>query len=385
MNSDAYRISEITRDEKTDFIYDELCYGDPVENNTPEEVINGINKAIELNERPMFREGLAARLNELGESCTADNTNIMLTEVKKRYKSELGKSCPRTVQEWIKGTPPSIVSPVNNYDLCFALGMDLKQTASFFIKHFLTIPFNCKSRTDAVFMYCMHRKRPYSVITKMLECAEKYPDQEAAHTVSSQIRAAIADIDDDDEFVRYLSKHCYSNEQQFQLARETINKYIEKVKKNIIKYGGSGSFDIQSPDRINSLIVAELLGERYQSKDENKRPDDLPKLPERFTKSLPNDVTLGKIIRGENASYETLRKTLMLLNFYDVYCDPRDMSRDEVVQVLLDFYDGLNAILVPCGFAPIYECHPFDCLLLYCANSYDPLETLHYIYTGNPD
>lgn len=75
----------------------------------------------------------------------------------------------------------------------------------------------------------------------------------------------------------------------------------------------------------------------------------------------------------------------MLLNFYDVYCEPRDMSRDEVVQVLLDFYDGLNDILVPCGFAPIYECHPFDCLLLYCANSYDPLETLHYIYTGNPD
>lgn len=126
MSSDAYRISDIPRGDNTEFINYELCNTAPVENNTPEEVINGINKAIELNERPMFLEGLAARLCELGVNCTANDTDIMLAEVKKRYKSELEKSCPRTVQEWIKGTPPSIVAPVNNYDLCFALGTKAK-------------------------------------------------------------------------------------------------------------------------------------------------------------------------------------------------------------------------------------------------------------------
>ncbi len=62
MSSDVYRISEITRDEKTRFIFGDLYCVDPVKDDTPEEVISGINKAIELNERPAFREGLAARL-----------------------------------------------------------------------------------------------------------------------------------------------------------------------------------------------------------------------------------------------------------------------------------------------------------------------------------
>ena len=35
--------------------------------------------------------------------------------------------------------------------------------------------------------------------------------------------------------------------------------------------------------------------------------------------------------------------------------------------------------LINCGFAQIYVYHPFDCLLLYCANSDDPIVTLHSV------
>ena len=45
--------------------------------------------------------------------------------------------------------------------------------------------------------------------------------------------------------------------------------------------------------------------------------------------------------------------------------------------------DELNNTLISCGFAQLYVRHPFDCLLLYCANSYDPILTLHLLNERN--
>lgn len=105
----------------------------------------------------------------------------------------------------------------------------------------------------------------------------------------------------------FQSEHCYDNEQQFQLARSIINDEIGVLKAGILD---DGAVEIISPDRLNSLTIDALLGYRYQSRDKGEAA---VKLPKRFTQSLPNDVTLGRIINGESISYEVLRKTLMLL------------------------------------------------------------------------
>ena len=94
-------------------------------------------------------------------------------------------------------------------------------------------------------------------------------------------------------------------------------------------------------------------------------------------------MTLGRIVNGEAVSYELLRKTLMLLKFYNFYHDADNKDPMMIGSNLMDFYDELNASLASCGFAQIYECHPFDCLLLYCANSELPIETLHLVSERN--
>ncbi|MCR5143553.1 MAG: hypothetical protein K6C68_13715 [Ruminococcus sp.] len=52
------------------------------------------------------------------------------------------------------------------------------------------------------------------------------------------------------------------------------------------------------------------MGYRYQSCDKGEAA---AKLPKRFTQSLPNDVTIGRIINGDSISYEVLRKTLPMM------------------------------------------------------------------------
>lgn len=376
---------ELIRDEYTEIIYDKTCFGEPVNVQTFKDVISGINSAMEVENRPVFLEGLSARLTQLGVECSSQDTEIMLSEVKQRYKSVLGKSCPRTVQEWCKGTTPGITNRQNNYELCYALEMDYQQTAVFFQKHYLTLPFIVKSKVDAVFMYCLYHKKPYITVTELLENSKGFVSQENAHTSTSQIISTILDMDDDEKFLRYLSEHCYDNEQQFQLARTIINSEIDELKAKIL---ADGAAEIVSPNRLNSQTIDALLGYRYQSRDKG---EVAVKLPKRFMESLPNDVTLGRIINGDSISYEVLRKTLMLLKFCNYYRDAENEDRKhghepdkyEVNDRLMDFYDELNGTLISCGFAQLYVRHPFDCLLLYCANSYDPILTLHLLNERN--
>lgn len=370
--------TDLTRDEYTEYIYDLTCFGEPVSPETADDVAEGIKRALELDERPAFLEGLAERLTELGTPCSPLDTDTMLVEVRSRYKSVLGIACPRTVIEWVRGTTPGVTNRRNNYELCYALGMDFQQTAVFFQKHFLALPWCCKSRVDAVFLYCLYHKKPYSAAAEMLKESADFVPQENANTSTSRIFQTILETENDDEFLRYLSAHCYGSEQQFMLAKMLICEELDDLKDSI---KNDGRHENISPERLNSLTVAELLGYRYQLDTKGKPVNELPK---RFTESLPNDVTLGRIINGQSVSYELLRKTLMLLKLYNFYTAAGQTDdRNEIAKNLMDFHDEVNNALISCGFAQIYLRHPFDCLLMYCANSNDPILTMHLLNERN--
>lgn len=368
MNKPKESNIELSNGEYTEYIFDATCFGEPVDPQTAEDVIDGIERALQVESHPVFLEGLAERLTQLGISCTAEDKDIMLAEVKRRYKEILGKPCLRTVQEWIRGTTPGITNRQNNYDLCYALEMDFQQTAVFFQKHYLTMPFNVKSKVDAVFMYALYHKKPYSVVTDMLSDSKCFVPQKNAHTKTSQIISVILETDDDERFMSYLSEHCYDNKQQFQLARSVIKKELAVMQSSLLSY--------TSDRKLTSLTISELLGFKYQKESKIVRKD---KLPKRFVESLPNDVTLGKIIKDDVVSYENLRKTLMLLKLYNFYSEADNCDRNTICRNLMDFCDELDAVLLSCGFSQLYVRHPFDCLVMYCANSYDPIETLHCV------
>jgi hypothetical protein len=155
------------------------------------------------------------------------------------------------------------------------------------------------------------------------------------------------------------------------MARDIINKDIDEIKKIVLAKDHTNSI---RKGRENSSVIDALLGYKYQN---GERKNHGKKLPKRFTESLIKDVTLGKIIRGEEVTYETLRKALMLFRFYRFYSEAPNTDKNSIFNNLLDFYDELNILLIQCGFARIYERHPFDCLLLYCANTDDPVIAMH--------
>ena len=355
MDNNTPVIGGFANRELTDIIYEDLCYGDIFYDD--EFDLDDIRIAVELDSRPIFVEGVISRLQHLGSNCGLSDTNAILAEIKQRYKERLGISCPRTVQEWIRGTTPGITERRNNYDLCYALDMGLQETAEFFLKYYLTIPFNYKDTTDAVFFYGLYHRKPYSVIVNLLDTAKSFEARDASQTETLQIGRHITEINSDDEFLDYLSQHCFNNEQQYQVARTLIKELVKKQ-----QFGSV------------SELHDKVMGFRYQSIKRQKWKKN-NELPRRFTESLPTDGVFAKILQGERESYETLRKTLIILKLFDYYPydGEEDLDEQEIRDRLYDFYDEVNDTLIKCGFAQLYMRHPFDWLIIFCANSPDPI------------
>lgn len=352
--------SEIDRREATDIVFEKLCFGDIFYSDDIN--IEDIQTAIDLDERPVFLEGVVSRLQQLGLKCDIDDTDLILAEIKRRYKDQLGFDCPRTVKEWIRGTIPSVINRKNNYDLCFALEMNLEETAEFFMKHYLTIPFNYKDRIDAIFFYCLFNKKTYSVVERMMCESSTYKTYDKNSTTTLQIGRHILEIDNDDEFLQYLAAHCYNKEQQYQMAKKEISFLIEKH---------SGGNSVKFEDKV--------MGFNYQ-KNLKTKPQKINELPRRFTKSLPQRCIFDDIQNGNEETYETLRKTLIISKLYDFYIDRKEMEKSNEQKIrddLLDFYDEINLTLSKCGFVQLYERHPFDWLILFCATHPYPIEAFY--------
>ena len=374
-------LPNITRDEYTEAIYDKVCFNDPINPMSAEDIAESIKEAINTNQGSLFLSSVAEKLNKLGITCTAEDGELMRAEIVRRYKDILHQDCPKAVTNWFKGVTPGITNRTNNYDLCYALEMNFEETYMFFQKAYLTQPFNCKSRVDAIYFYCFYNNKSYDTVIKLIKDSEGFEVQENVYTASNEILKKIIECSDDEAFLSYLTKHCYSNEQSFQKAREIVNAEIDLIKKRIADM----AIEDISLKRLNSQVIEEVLGYRYQSADKDRILKD--KLPREFTQSMPNDVTIGQIINGKQISYEVLRKSLILFKFYNFYIDADNEDVNTIAANILDFYDELDGVLLECGFAQLYARHPFDALMLYCANSYDPILTLQFLYEygRNPD
>lgn len=352
---------KIAHGEQTELVFDEFCYGDPFE--VEDSIcIADIETAIALNDRPFFLEGVIRRFNDMGLHFELSNADPLIEEIKKRYKSRMGKACPRTVIEWFRGTPPGVTNRRNNYELCYAMEMNLHETAEFFQKCFLTIPFNYKDATDAVFFYCLLNNREYSIICSFLKAVDEMNESATNETATQMLARNILSISDDATFLEYLEKHCYSDAQQYKTAKRKITELVEE-------------------HRVGSLadLHTDLVGFKYQSIKKEKWINT-HKLPRRFTESLPMDGSFDRIIKGESVTYEVLRKALIIMLLYDSFAEiPATEDPDVIDARMHDFFDETNAELAQCGFAQLYPRHPFDWLIMFCANSSNPMESFRQI------
>lgn len=368
--------------EETQLVEKRLFNLEPVtlQNDFEDELLQLTHEIVELNERKVFLEGVAAYLGEHD----ASNSEVMLKEVQRRYE-EKGIQLPKTVKLWFQNSDraPSTESKYrrNLYDFCIALGMDYIETAEFFLKSFLTIPYNYKNRVDAIYFYCLKMGRDHDVVRRLLTEAELFEEENLDVDLTEHIGTDILSITDDEEFLHYLRGHCYDRKHQYQTAKDKLVEYIDKNKKiapgkEYDELGGLGVKKI-------ATLLAEILGYRYQE----LTPLQRRKMSHCGLPSFPRDADIDKLIQTNDISFDILRKSLILMKFYNFYRSLQrnniqksnrsfSMPEDKINENLYDFLDELNRELAECGFVQIYCRNPYDWIILFCANSPNPLYCL---------
>ena len=335
---------------------------------------------VELNERKVFLESVATYLGKDPNTSAGE----LFDEVKKRY-TEKGIELKKAVKGWFQkeDVSPSTDQAYrrNLYDFCVAMGMDYQTTAAFFLKAFLTIPFNYKDRDDAIYFYCLKEGRPYSVIKHMLEVADSYAVTNAHVNYTEEIGLRILDIETDEEFLQYLQKHCYDRKHQYATAKKRLAELIS-ANKSIVpgndKDGQELAFDHLGTTK-NSALLAAILGYRYQGLDAIQRKH----MKESGLPAFPRDGDIDDILAPHSeASFEVLRRSLILMKFYNFYrgyqliTNKLDICEVDINENLYDFFDETNDELARCGFVQMYFRNPFDWIILFCANSPNPIDYL---------
>lgn len=376
--------------------------------------------AMELDSRNPVLEGIVERLNQLGIQITCEDKKVIIKELNKRYIAMgIEEGAPRAVKNWISGTPVNPAYRENLYNLCIALGMNTEQVRVFFLKNYMTIPFNYKDRIDAIYFYGISHDLPYLEILKLLNENELEEDSNSDFFESTKmIGNYIAEIDDIEIFREYLRSNSYGKRKQYETAsrsilelsvenagyaeiERTLNIGLRREREN--KKGDllSESTILKDDKTVNfKALLFVVYGYDNQERYANKKTkiSKCEYLPKAFRENFPNDQEFSRILKRE-ASPDVYRKALVIMKFYNFFCssmitymygtdkpevnqkpkkvweDYYERDTDEIVADLHDFYYETGLLLSQCGFEQMYARNPFDWLMLYCAMSNNPMDT----------
>ena len=92
-------------------------------------------------------------------------------------------------------------------------------------------------------------------------------------------------------------------------------------------------------------------------------------------RNWPQREQFAQILEKKTASYDVIRRALIMLTFYD-FAANATVSDALEYGIFDEFTDEMNTVLAECGYVQLYWRNPFDWMIGYCAMSLNPLGAL---------
>lgn len=315
------------------------------------------------------------------------------------------------------------------YKCCFALGMNVEETADFFLKGGLERPFCYKDIEEAVYFFCLNNGLDYYEAQKMIcmigqDSEKETVKREMSEVIGQQISCykwnENASAEEREKVkAQFLSYMC-SNKSSFAekniSAKEEIerllllccNMYVDKygfihgekdvrnkdeasIKKienlsrlfEVINGYPSSTFDRELDNEAiaeQSLEYGKTEERAYQFepiKKEFKLMKSLDKgslFPQRVKSAFPTYKTITQIKSDDVKDFTVYRKALILLKFFHFFASLQAKGQT-VVSALEEFMEETDEMLNRCGYLSLYPRNPYDWMICFCASSRMPLET----------
>lgn len=315
-------------------------------------------------------------------------------------KKESADISRQTLKNWLKGFPASTASGRENiYRLCFALRMNAEQTKEFFLKAYLERPFNYKNINEAVYFFCLNNGHTYSDAQRIIAVIESSQMQEnpQADDITEKIGEELSKITTEEGLLRYI----INNRSGFGIQNKSATEKIKELVKNCkelapkeyeISFPHYKAIAVNNIDELLNVIYGYAARAIENDQLVHKKSISKSSFPDLIKRNWPQREQFAQILEKKTASYDVIRRALIMLNFYHFFASAINAEKKAqedwrktgkvaetrcVENGLFDeFTDEMNGVLAACGYVQLYWRNPFDWMIGYCAMAPNPLRTL---------
>ena len=301
----------------------------------------------------------------------------------------------RNALKWL--TEPKGFERETGFRIAFALNLSVEETNEFFRTVMLDRSFDCHTIREAVYFYCIFHGKGYQTAERLISAVpqpKKGAVPDAADVLYTKNIIVFLQSCNDDEL---LLKYFIGNLAQFGYNQVRVKEYIRDLWNRISAADGSAAqerkyfFDnnkMKNQDTADSTwnIYLQILGldpddTRYIETDRTIKPilNNKSFMHQFASDNFPNRQSIEKILRGESTQNDLIRKTLILLVFYQFWMNralsqkgrpsyeagPNDRER---------CLTGLDQYLLDAGFPEMYAGNPFDWIFIWAAGRESPMQ-----------
>ena len=174
----------------------------------------------------------------------------------------------------------------------------------------------------------------------------------------------------ENDLIKYLVNNRSGFTVQSQTATSKIKELIEECKalaKKEYNLLHNGDISVENVDELLAVITGYYARETVNGEKVYKQSISKSKLPELIRKNFPQREQFKQIEEGK-ASFDTIRKALIMLKFYSFFADALIHKAEGLENGLFyEFVDETNELLAECGYVQLYWRNPYDWLFGYCA------------------
>lgn len=379
---------------------------------TPQDAVSFLNHKENFRS---FSQGLTQLICKYGYEKDPEDIEEKTNFVSKSLSSFPNPPVKSTIKDWFsdKRRPgPNSTSRTHLFHLCFALSISMEDVQWFFGHVYFDRCFNCHTKDEAVYYYCLSRKLPYSHAQSLLAAVNSLPEPPQTQTINrftSDIRTRLDNCANDDELLAFFTDNLSVFRQWNTTALKYIREYLSRIQgkpsdKAVLEAYKAGKPLFAQDVENCSLIIREYLatsnqGMRHSISQKNITSIDFmldqiltvntglsreAPIPEIVRRCFPSKKTFSAILNKAKTltSYDALRKCLVLLQFYAFWVTlvlKPEMYSTHLNEWFDIYCDEANALLAECGYEELFAGNPYDWLFLWSATTNEPLKTLREV------
>ena len=341
-----------------------------------------------------FSDGLTECLVKHGYTGAIDLIDDRISYLKEKYAEKSIPVNAANLKRWLTDKRPISNSTSRElvFQFCFAMSMSLDEVIEFFLKVYFECPFNFRVVDEVVYYFCFSNGYDYATASDLKQKAETILKE--AHQVDSKVEfttsigAELKHIHTEQELLQYISDNApeflCNNKTAYKYAEQLLEECTDLAKKSLdAEKDNTGDIDKETHHTEKKqnvdLFLFVLFGADLLQYKKDKSFSKAAAFPELVKNNFPLKMQLSKIKNREQVSYETMRKALILLQFYAYFAslfyeNRHDTTFCSIEDDFITFIEETNDLLISCGYPVLYVRNPYDWLILHCANNPYPLQ-----------